>query len=117
MANQALIPQLMQLASQLNALQQNVATLQTSNTTHTTRIATLEAENATLTTTNMNLTAKVTTLGGGTAAGGASGGGAGAATPVIFVATPAMVNHQNLINYITKIGNDDLQQKMQKPHH
>jgi hypothetical protein len=79
MANQALIAQLMQLANQLNALQQNVGTLQTSKTTLTTRIATLEAENATLTTANMNLTAQVATIttpGEGVAAGGATGSGA-----------------------------------------
>jgi hypothetical protein len=40
----------------------------------------------------------------GAAAGGAAGGGAGAATPVTFVATPAMVNHQDLINYTIKVG-------------
>jgi hypothetical protein len=65
----------------------------------------LEAENATLTIANTTFAAHVTTLGGGTAAGGAAGGGAGATTPVIFMATPAiMVNHQDLINYTMKVG-------------
>jgi hypothetical protein len=37
-------------------------------------------------------------------AGGAAGGGAGAAASVTFAATPAMVNHQDMINYTTKVG-------------
>jgi hypothetical protein len=64
----------------------------------------LEADNATLTTANTTLTAQVATLGGGAVAGGAAGGGAGAAIPVIFAASSAMVNHQDLINYTTKVG-------------
>ncbi len=99
-----LIAQLMQLANQQNALQQNIANLQSSNNTHTTRIATLEAENATIATANTTLAAQVAALGGGTAAGSAAGGGAGTAAPVILAATPAMVNHQELINYTTKVG-------------
>jgi hypothetical protein len=54
-------------------------------------------------------------LSGGAAAGGAAGGGAGtapgvarggagAASLVIFAATPAMINHKDLINYSTKVG-------------
>jgi hypothetical protein len=74
------------------------------NNTLTTRIATLEAEITTLTTANTTLTAQVKNLPRGAAAGGAAGGGAGAATLVPFVATPAMVNHQDLINYSTKVG-------------
>ncbi len=83
-----------------------MTTLHTSNATPTTRTATLEAENATLTTTNTNLAAQINTLatpGGGILAGSAAGGGTGAATPVVFAATPAMVNHQDLINYTTKV--------------
>ncbi len=34
----------------------------------------------------------------------AAGGGAGATAPVTFAATPAMVNHEDLINHTTKIG-------------
>ncbi len=96
----------MQLTNQLNALQQSVATLKTSNTTLTKRIATLEAENTTLTTANTNIVAQVATLatpGGDTAAGSTAGGGAEAAAPVTFAATPAMVNHQDLINYSRKV--------------
>ncbi len=104
MANQVLITQLTQLANQLKALHQTVATLQTSNNTLTTRIGTLEAESAMLTTTNMTLAAQVATLGGGAVAGGGAGDGAGAPTPVIFVATLAMVNHQDFINYTMKVG-------------
>jgi hypothetical protein len=104
MVNQALIAQLIQLASQLNALQQTVGNLKTSNNTFTARIATLEAENTTLTTANTTLTAQIVNLGGGAAAGGAAGCGAGAAAPLTFAATPAMVNHQDLINYTTKVG-------------
>jgi hypothetical protein len=52
----------------------------------------------------MTLTAQVQNLPRGAAAGGAAGGGAGAATLVPFAATPAMVNHQDLINYSTKVG-------------
>ncbi len=89
---------------QLNALQQIVGNLQASNNTLTTRIATLEAENTTLTTANTTLVAQVQNLSGGAAAGGAAGGGAGAIPPVTFAATPAMVNHQDLINYSTKVG-------------
>ncbi len=59
--------------------------------------------------------AQVANLSGGTVAGGAAGGGtetapsiagdgAGAAPLVTFAATPAMVNHQDLINYSTKVG-------------
>jgi hypothetical protein len=50
--------------------------------------------------------AQVQNLPRGAAAGGAAGGGAGAgaATLVPFAATPAMVNHQDLINYSTKVG-------------
>jgi hypothetical protein len=114
MANPAIIAQLQQLVGQLNALLQTVGNLQASNTTLTTRIATLEAENTTLTTANMTLTAQVAKLSGGAAAGGAArggaetapgvaGGGAGAAPLVTFAATPAMVNHQDLINYSTKV--------------
>jgi hypothetical protein len=69
MANQALIAQLTQLANQLNALQQTIGTLQTSNNTLTTIIATLEAENPTLTTAKTTLAAQVATLGGGAVAG------------------------------------------------
>ncbi len=58
MANQALLAQLAQLASQLNALEQTVRNLQASNNTLTTRIATLEAENTTLTAANTTLTAQ-----------------------------------------------------------
>jgi hypothetical protein len=115
MANPALIAQLQRLAGQLIALQQTVGNLQASNTTLTMRLATLEAENTTLTTANTTLTAQVTNLSGGTAAGGAAGGGTGtapgfagdgarAAPRVTFVATPAMVNDQDLINYSTKVG-------------
>jgi hypothetical protein len=75
-----------------------------SNNTLTTRIATLEAENTTLTAANRTLTAQVQNLPESTAAGGAAGGGAGAATLVPFAATPAMVNHEDLINYSTKVG-------------
>jgi hypothetical protein len=115
MANPAVIVQLQQLVGQLNALQQTGGNLQASNTTLTTRIATLEAENTTLTAANTTLTAQVTNLSGGDAAGGAArggawtapgidGGGTGAAPLVTFAATPAMVNHQDLINYSTKVG-------------
>jgi hypothetical protein len=69
----------------------------------------------TLTATNTTLTAQVANLSGGAAAVGAAGdgagttpgiagGGAGAASLVTFAATPAAVNHQNLINYLTKVG-------------
>jgi hypothetical protein len=64
----------------------------------------LEAENTTLTAANTTLAAQVQNLPGGAAAGGAARGGAGAATLVPFAATPAMVNHQDLINYSTKLG-------------
>ncbi len=75
----------------------------------------MEAENITLTTANTTLTTQVANLSGGTEAGsaarggtgtapGVAGGGAGAAPPVTFVATPAIVNHQDLINYSTKVG-------------
>jgi hypothetical protein len=104
MTDPAVFAQLQQLMGQLNALQQTVANLQASNNTLTTRIATLEAENTTLTAANMTLMAQVENLPGGTAAGGTAGGGAGAATLVPFAATPAMVNHEDLINYSTKVG-------------
>ncbi len=64
----------------------------------------MEAENTTLTTANTTLTARLQNLSGGAAAGGAAGGGAGAAPLITFAATPAMVNHQDLINYSTKVG-------------
>ncbi len=104
MADPAVLAQLQQLVCQLNALQQTIGNLQASNNTLTTKIATLEAENTTLTAANMTLTAQVQNLPGGTAAGGTAGGGAGAAPLVTFAATPAMVNHQDLINYSTKVG-------------
>jgi cell division protein FtsB len=104
MANPAVLAQLQQLVGQLNALQQTVGNLQASNNTLTTRIATLEAENTTLTAANTTLTAQVQNLSGGAAAGGAAGGGAGATPLITFVATPAMVNHQDLINYSRKVG-------------
>jgi hypothetical protein len=115
MANPAVIAQLQQLVGQLNARQQTIGNLQASNTTLTTRIATLEAENTTLTAANMTLTAQVVNHSGGAAAGGTvgggagtapgiAGGGAGAAPLVTFAATPAMVNHQDLINYSMKVG-------------
>ncbi len=104
MADPAVLAQLQQLVGQLNALQQTVGNLQASNKTLTTRIATLEAENTTLTAANTTLAAQVQNLPEGTAAGGAAGGGAGAATLVPFAATPAMVNHQDLINCSTKVG-------------
>ncbi len=81
-----------------------VGNLQAGNNTLTTRIATLEAENTTLTAANKTLMAQVQNLPGGAAAGSTAGGGAGAATPVPFAATPAMVNHEDLINYLTKVG-------------
>ncbi len=106
MANPTVLAQLQQLVGQLNALQQTVGNLQASNNTLTIRIATLEAENTTLTTANTTLTAQVQNLPGpgGAVAGGAAGGGAGAAPLVTFAATPAMVNHQDLISYSTKVG-------------
>jgi hypothetical protein len=103
MASPAVLAQLQQLVGQLNALQQTIGNLQASNNTLTTRIATLEAENTTLTTANMTLMAQVQNLSGGAAAGSAAGGGAGAAPLITFVAIPAMVNHQDLINYSTKV--------------
>jgi hypothetical protein len=115
MTDSAIIAQLQQLVGQLNALQQTVGNLQASNTTPTTRIATLEAENTTLTAANTTLMAQVVNLSGGAAVGGTVGGDAGtapsvagggveAAPLVTFAATPAMVNHQDLINYSTKVG-------------
>ncbi len=104
MADPAVLAQLQQLVGQLNALQQTVRNLKASNNTLTTRIATLEAENTTLTTANRTLTAQFQNLSGGTAAGGTAGGGARAAPLVTFAATPAMVNHQDLINYSMKVG-------------
>jgi hypothetical protein len=104
MANPAVLAQLQQLVGQLNALQQTIGNLQASNNTLTTRIATLEAESTTLTAANRALTAQVQNLSGGAAAGRAAGDGAGAAPLVTFAATPAMVNHQDLINYSTKVG-------------
>jgi cell division protein FtsB len=103
MANPALLTQHKQLAGQLNTLQQTVRNIQASNTTLTTRIATLEAENTTLTAANMTLAAQVANLSGGVAAGGTAGGGARAAPLVTFAAAPAMVNNQDLINYLTKV--------------
>ncbi len=104
MANPAVLAQLQQLVGQLNTLQQTVGNLQASNNTLTTRNATLEAENTTLTAANLTLTAQVQNLSGGAAAGGAAGGGAGAVPLITFAVTPAMVNHQDLINYSTKVG-------------
>jgi hypothetical protein len=104
MADPAVLAQLQQLMGQLNALQQTVGNLQASNNTLTTRIATLEAENTTLTAANMTLTAQVQNLPEVAVAGGAAGGGAGAAPLVPFAAAPAMVNHQDVINYSTKVG-------------
>jgi hypothetical protein len=104
MANPTVLTQLQQLVGQLNALQQTTRNLQASNNTLTTRIATLEAENTTLTAANTTLMAQVQNLSGGAAAGGAAIGGAGAGTLLTFAATPAMVNHQDLINCSTKVG-------------
>jgi hypothetical protein len=104
MANPALLAQVQKLAGQLNALQQTVGNLQASNTTLTIRIATLEAENTALTTANMTLMTQLTNFSGGAVAGGTAGGGAGAAAAVTFVATPVMANHQDLIDYMTKMG-------------
>jgi hypothetical protein len=104
MADPAVLAQLQQLMGQLNALQQTVGNLQASKNTLATRIATLEAENTTLTAANTTLMAQVQNLTEGTAAGGAAGGGAGAAPLVPFVATSAMVNHEDLINYSKKVG-------------
>ena len=39
-----------------------------------------------------------------TAAGTSVGGAPGTATPVFFASTPAMVNHEDLINYQSKTG-------------
>jgi hypothetical protein len=103
MGDPAVLAQLQQLAGQLNALQQTIKNLQASNNTLTTRIATLEAENTMLTDANTTLTAQVQNLLGGTVARGAAGGSAGAAPLITFAATPAMVNHQDLINYSTKV--------------
>jgi hypothetical protein len=104
MTNPAVLAQLQQLVGQLNALQQTFGDLQTSNNTLTTRIATLEAENTTLTAANTTLMAQVQNLPRDAAAGSTARGGAGAATSVPFAATPVMVNHQDLINYSTKVG-------------
>jgi hypothetical protein len=104
MANPALLAQLQQLAGQLTTLQLTVGNLQASNATLTTRIATLEAGDTTLTAANTTLTAQGVNLSGGAVAGGAAGGGAGAAPLVTFAATPVLVNNQDLINYLTKVG-------------
>jgi hypothetical protein len=117
MADPAVLAQLQQLMGQLNTLQQTVRNLQASNDNLTTRIATLEAENTTLTAANTTLTAQVQNLPGGAAAGGAAGGGAGAVTLVPFVATPVMVNHEDLINYSTKVGTMIYNRRMQETHH
>jgi hypothetical protein len=105
--DQALIAHIAQLTNQLTALQQS-ATLQTNNTTLTTRIGFLEAEDTTLTNANTNLTAQVNTLinaSGGGAAVGAAGGGAGVvAAKISFAATHAMVKHQDIIDNTTKVG-------------
>ncbi len=103
MANPAVLAQLQQLVGQLNTLQQTIENLQASNNTLTTRIATLEAENTTLTAANTTLMAQVLNLSGGAVAGSTAGGGAGATPLITFAATPAMVNHQDLINYSTKV--------------
>jgi hypothetical protein len=50
----------------------------------------------------MTLMVQVANLSVGAAAGGAAGGGAGAITAVTFAATPALANHQKLIDYTTK---------------
>jgi hypothetical protein len=98
MADPAVLAKLQQLVGQLNALQQTVGNLQASNNTLTTRIATLEAENTTLTATNRTLVVKSRTSQEVLRL---------AALPevvqepqplVTFAATPAMVNHQDLIN-------------------
>ncbi len=104
MANPAVLAQLQQLVGELNALQQTVGNSQASSNTLTIRAATMEAENTTLTAANMTLTAQVQNLSGGAAAGSAAGSGAGAAPLVTFAATPAMINHQDLINYSMKVG-------------
>ena len=100
---EALLAQLPQLANQLTALQNSVTMLQNDNNNLTTRISTLETDNTTLTTANTNLQTQLTALPGGGAAGGAAAGGAGGAVAV-FSTTPAMVNHQNIIDYTTKVG-------------
>jgi hypothetical protein len=88
----------------MNTLQQTVGNLQASNITLTTRVATLEAEKTTLTTANRTLTAQFASLSGDAVAGSTAKGGAGVAPIVIFAATPAMVKHQDLINYSMKVG-------------
>jgi hypothetical protein len=102
MANQALIAQFTQLANQMNALQQTARTLQTSNNTLTTRIFTLEAETPPSPPQTGPLQLKLPTLEEALRLEVLRG--AGAAAPVTIVVTPAMVNHQDLINYMINVG-------------
>jgi hypothetical protein len=86
--------QMATLTQQLTALQSKVAMLQVAN-------ATLQANNSTLTT-------QINALGGQPpnvqAAGGTGATATTVATPVQFATTPAMVRHQDIIDYTTKSG-------------
>jgi hypothetical protein len=115
MANPPVIAQLQQLAGQLNdTLQQTIRNLQASNTTLTQELQPWKLKtppSLPLTQPSwLKLPTSQEAAAGGTAGGSAGtapvivGGSAGAAPLVTFAATPVMVNHQDLINYSTKLG-------------
>jgi hypothetical protein len=86
--------QMATFTQQLSALQSKVAMLWAAN-------ATLQANNSTLTT-------QINALGGQPpnvqAAGGTGATATTVATLVQFATTPAMVRHEDIINYATKLG-------------
>ncbi len=71
-------------------------------------VATLLATNAALQANNLMLTTQINALGGQPpniqAAGGTGATATTVATPVQFATTPAMVRHEDIIDYATKLG-------------
>jgi hypothetical protein len=115
--------QLAQVAQQLANLQGKIVTLCNDNAQLTTDLGTLRAKNATLAQSNSMLQGQVGTLQANAtqaaqaltrvqaaqqqAAAPTAGNVLQLAAPVIFATTPAMVRHEDLINY-SKSGRYDL---------
>jgi hypothetical protein len=72
------------------------------------KVAMLRAANALLQANNLTLTTQINALGGQPpnvqAAGGTRATATTVTTPVQFATTPAMVRHEDIINYATKSG-------------
>ncbi len=94
------------MAAQLAQLAMQLATLQG-------EVTTLCQENVALTTANTTLTTQVAEIANApTAAAKAVGGAPGAPIRATFATTPAMLRHENILNYLSTPLNDDVRRRL-----